>query len=439
MIQFRIPLSCQIANFIREDITGPLSHQVRELFERARKRLETISHIGEDGLRRKTPEIDLEIVRELISNAITHRDYDLSGCVTVTLTSDALEVRSPGRFPPTASWSDFMSGEAPVSYPVNIAVSHYLANLLAFEGIGRGFAVFKNYVGKYGAESVTYHELPGSVTLIRVLRQKLSVGERSKLIPIIKDRVGVWGPRASGKTTFLASLYLACSNRDNWVLRAKDEGANEFVQTVSRKLTEQVFPQATSPHPSQTYKFELLHRRPKRTIEKLVPLQSERLERYTLNFAEVSGEIYEDPMLWKRAFPNIGDPMEITLSCKHIICLFDPAPFVRTDHNSDVASSTEYLSATYSLLNELRRNEPTPSRTIQSYRIAFCITKCDIPEIWERRRAPGSLAKEVFGNTLVQTIDKYVANFKWFAISAIRPDNQRPFGITEILDWLLIE
>jgi len=91
------------ANFIREDITGPLSQQVTALVERVREYLTTVSYIAADGRRRKRLEIDLEVVRELISNAITHRDYDVNGTVTVTLTKDALEIRSPGWFPPKTS------------------------------------------------------------------------------------------------------------------------------------------------------------------------------------------------------------------------------------------------------------------------------------------------------------------------------------------------
>jgi len=65
----------------------------------------------------------------------------------------------------------FLSSEKPVSCPVNIAISHYLANLLVFEGIGRGFDVFKQYLIQNINNSITCTELPGSITLIRVLRR----------------------------------------------------------------------------------------------------------------------------------------------------------------------------------------------------------------------------------------------------------------------------
>jgi len=159
--------------FTREDVTGPLSLQVKMLLEKTKKHIEKISYIGDDGLRKDTEEIDINVIRELISNAITHRDYNLNHRVTITITPEALEIRSPGKFPPGTSWETFLKSRAPVSCPINAAISQYLSNLLAFEGIGRGFEIFKKYIEKNGLESIVHIELPGPTTLIRILRKKL--------------------------------------------------------------------------------------------------------------------------------------------------------------------------------------------------------------------------------------------------------------------------
>lgn len=160
-------------NLIREEITGPLSRQVIQLFERVKNNLKSISHIAEDGRRQERTEIELNVVRELISNAVTHRDYNINGVVTVTLTDTALEIRSPGGFPRDTSWDAFLNSKRPASCPVNVAISHYQSRLLVFEGIGRGFDVFKKYLKENGEDSITCEILPGSITLVRILRRNI--------------------------------------------------------------------------------------------------------------------------------------------------------------------------------------------------------------------------------------------------------------------------
>ena len=159
------------ANFIREDVFGSLSYQVKALVEKVRRYSETVSYIAKNGLRSEVEDIDLNVARELISNAIAHRDYQSTGIVKVAITPEALEVYSPGRFLPELSWDKLISGTASVSNPVDEAISLYLLRLLAFEGIGRGFDIFKQYLKDNGSESITYTELPGPNILIRVLRR----------------------------------------------------------------------------------------------------------------------------------------------------------------------------------------------------------------------------------------------------------------------------
>ncbi|MEM1171837.1 MAG: caspase family protein [Cyanobacteria bacterium P01_H01_bin.35] len=179
------------SNFVRQDIFGPLSSQVEALVEKVKKYSETISYIAEDGLRREVEEIDLRVARELISNAIAHRDYQLTGTVKVTITSEALEVYSPGRFSPGLSWEKLIDGIAPVSNPVDEAISLYLLNLLAFEGIGRGFDVFKEYIKENGSDSILCRELPGPTTYIRVLRRanRRTIPDNKNIVNQYKEKV----------------------------------------------------------------------------------------------------------------------------------------------------------------------------------------------------------------------------------------------------------
>ncbi len=207
------------SNFVRQDILGPLSSQVEALVERAKKYSESTSYIAEDGLRREV-EIDLRVARELISNAIAHRDYQLQGTVKVSITPEALEVYSPGRFLPELSWNQLIDGIAPVSSPVDEAISLYLLNLLAFEGIGRGFDVFKEYIKENGSDSILCRELPGPTTYIRVLRRA-----NRKIIPDNKNIVDRY------KEKVQSSMRIA-----GWINKGREFYKEKIEPTIKDKV-----------------------------------------------------------------------------------------------------------------------------------------------------------------------------------------------------------
>ena len=223
------------SNFIREDIYGPLSNQVKVLVEKVEryfkdKEFGKISYIAEDGLRREVDDIDFYVARELISNAIVHRDYQSTGSVKVQITSEALEVYSPGRFPADKSWDEFVNIPAPVSCPVDEAISQYLLNLLVFEGIGRGFDIFKQYIKDNGSDSITCSELPGPTTYIRVLRRNKDInninflltspgGETKKLNP--PSNIPLSGaPYFVGREDKLEQLHQELQQTDQFVIYA---------------------------------------------------------------------------------------------------------------------------------------------------------------------------------------------------------------------------
>ncbi|MCI5183996.1 MAG: hypothetical protein D3921_16005, partial [Candidatus Electrothrix sp. AW1] len=160
-------------SFERYEITGPLNSQIKELIRRTKESLRRTSSIADSGERVEKYEIDLEVIRELISNAVTHRDYQSNGVVKVTVNSDYVEIQNPGSFPDLLSWTELLKCSAyPVSKPVNGAISQYLANLVVFEGIGRGFRIIHNYITEHGKESIKFKELPGLTTSVRILRPR---------------------------------------------------------------------------------------------------------------------------------------------------------------------------------------------------------------------------------------------------------------------------
>ncbi len=160
-------------------IRGPLVSQFQELFALTKQHLSTIDTTGADGLRAKESDIPEDIVREVISNAIAHRDYG-RGHVKVEVTSSELIVSNPGEFPPNTSWNFFISTEDTDSIPRDETVATYMMFLLAFEGVGQGFRLFRRYRRAYGDESIRGDESTPGMVKVRIKRRPIPV--ESKLL-----------------------------------------------------------------------------------------------------------------------------------------------------------------------------------------------------------------------------------------------------------------
>ncbi len=178
------------SNFISEDVCGSLSYQLTKLIEKTKEYLQRISFIDGEGIRREVEDIDLEVIIALISNAIVHRDYSLTGMVRVSITSDYLEVQNPGNFR-GASWNELLSCATSPSSSSDAAISRYLRTLKVFEGIGRGFKIFNKYIQKNGSDSITCIEsnIQEPTICIRIQRTKFQKLITSKSSSIQKTKL----------------------------------------------------------------------------------------------------------------------------------------------------------------------------------------------------------------------------------------------------------
>ena len=151
-----------------ERIGGPIVRQSQELLRLVRSRLRRISRISDSGERVEEDEIDQRLIRELLSNALVHRDYQVSSHVDVRVCRDFLEIRSPGRLP--MPWDEILKAPE-ASMQVNATLANYQYTFRWFEGRGTGFRRIREYLEKHGPESIEYSEIPlGPATLIRVRR-----------------------------------------------------------------------------------------------------------------------------------------------------------------------------------------------------------------------------------------------------------------------------
>jgi ATP-dependent DNA helicase RecG len=120
--------------YIKRDITGNLSDQLRQAEEFIRTNLITTVRLV--GLRhQESLEYPFEAVRELLVNAVAHRDYNLQGDnIHLNIFADRLEVSSPGTLPGPVTLKNLLEAR----FARNAVISQVLSDLGFVERLGYG-------------------------------------------------------------------------------------------------------------------------------------------------------------------------------------------------------------------------------------------------------------------------------------------------------------
>ena len=137
-------------------IYGPLAKQAQELLDLARAATGASVTFSDDGRPIRQPATPDDVLREAISNAIVHRNYEKAGSVVVHVDENTVTITSPGLLAIDRSFEDLMSN--PASRPTDSAIAIYLVHLLAFEQAGRGFHIFRQFRQEYGDRAILGRE-----------------------------------------------------------------------------------------------------------------------------------------------------------------------------------------------------------------------------------------------------------------------------------------
>ena len=87
-------------------IEGPLYRQIDEAVKRITSMIESVSVLGASGLEK--PKYPTDAIKEVLVNAVIHRDYNLSDDVQVLVFDNRIDIKSPGRLPGHITASNMM-------------------------------------------------------------------------------------------------------------------------------------------------------------------------------------------------------------------------------------------------------------------------------------------------------------------------------------------
>jgi len=155
--------------FIKQEIRGTLPEQIRQAERFVRDNLRSVARLV--GLTREDiPEYPLEAVRELLVNAVAHRDYNLGGeGVQLHIFSDRLEVHSPGMLPGPVNLENLLVSR----FSRNAVIAQVLSDLGFVERLGYGLNRVVSVMRNNGLPAPTFEEVGGTfrVTLQSATRR----------------------------------------------------------------------------------------------------------------------------------------------------------------------------------------------------------------------------------------------------------------------------
>ncbi len=120
--------------FVKQEIRGTLPQQLRRAENFVRDQLRSVVRLA--GLQRSEAlEYPFEAVRELLVNAVAHRDYNLQGdTIHLHIYADRLEVHSPGGLPGPVTLANLLEAR----FSRNPVIAQVLSDLGYVERLGYG-------------------------------------------------------------------------------------------------------------------------------------------------------------------------------------------------------------------------------------------------------------------------------------------------------------
>lgn len=214
--------------FLKQDISGTLPEQIRQVEAFTRQNLRSVVRLM--GLtRQETTEYPLEAVREILVNAVVHRDYNLQGDnIHLNLFADRIEVQSPGGLPGPVTLDNLLDAR----FSRNAVIVQVLSDLGFVERLGYGLDRVVKVMQQQNLRPPRFEELAGTfrVTLYGESVARLQTDE----IDLAAYREMELNPRQEMALVFL-SKYRRITSRD-----FQDLCPDVHPETLRRDLAELV-------------------------------------------------------------------------------------------------------------------------------------------------------------------------------------------------------
>lgn len=201
-------------------------------------------------------------------------------------------------------------------------------------------------------------------------------------------QIGIWGPTHSGKTTYMASLFLAMKTDGvgkEWEMFPKDESAEQFKHGVSIALSEGTFPKETDPGTMPRYEYVVSYK--DKTLD--------------ISFMDSAGAL-----IGSVHHPKFQEYFNMLNDCHSILMMIDPD----AESHSFGEKNENYASTITRLVDTLRG-----SSNRSEINLAVCITKVDLDRHWNAApHKPREYLKKIIGVIAYNTLFSEAENDRTF-------------------------
>jgi hypothetical protein len=204
---------------------------------------------------------------------------------------------------------------------------------------------------------------------------------------LLSGNIGLWGPKASGKTCFLAALNAAVAQASPpWTLVGADPAITDALSNLTASMIgRRGFPPATAGVDRfrlvMATELEVLTRRRLSRQRYLLPAQ------FNLSVLDAGGEYFDDHNMGREG-EYYGYSRELVnelANCDGIILFFDSA------RERDVGDAYQIFQNGAARLEYQLRLSGGLDGSRLPHRVAVCISKFDEPDILDAARAGGHL------------------------------------------------
>jgi len=169
--------------FSREDLTGTLPEQIRRaetfLVDHLRKGVQLKATMA----RNEQFEYPLEAARELVVNAVAHRDYSVDGDnIRLFLFKDHMEVFSPGKLPGPVTVANIKDER----FSRNPIIVQVLADMGYIERLGYGIDRILELMTQHNLQHPDFQERQGGFQVV-IYNQTMTPPPRPSLVSLIED------------------------------------------------------------------------------------------------------------------------------------------------------------------------------------------------------------------------------------------------------------
>ncbi len=202
--------------FIKQDIFGTIPDQLERVEAFLRDHLRKGVSLGYNMARSEQYEVPLEAARELVVNAVAHRDYSIEGdCIHLNLYRNRMEVISPGGLPGPITL-DNMKDER---FSRNPAIVQVLSDMHYIERLGYGVNRVFSLMHERNLRAPQFEDTPSTFKAVLFNQYEPTLIEIQPEIPSLSEFHGMYkgqaiNPRQESALVFLHTGNTRITNKD---------------------------------------------------------------------------------------------------------------------------------------------------------------------------------------------------------------------------------